>query len=64
LCEKFKGFNLYNLDETDIETLWPFIQYVNIRTSNGKVSNGNIKYKDGKAYKKVTGKASWVNSIF
>lgn len=64
LCKKFQGFNLYNLDETDVETLIPFIQYVNLRNSNGKTSNGNVKYKGGKAYKKVTGKTSWVNSIF
>jgi Zn-finger nucleic acid-binding protein len=64
LCERFQGFNLFNLDETDVETLIPFIQYVSLRNSNGKTRNGNMKYKDGKTYKKTTAKASWVNSIF
>lgn len=65
LCERFHGFNLYNLDETDIETLLPFIQYLRVKSLDGKSKNGNTKYKDGKQYKKVTAKqASWVNSIF
>jgi hypothetical protein len=64
LCKEFQGFNLHNLDETDVVTLIPFILYVNIRNSNGKASNGNVKYREGKAYKKTTAKASWVNSIF
>lgn len=64
LCKEFSGFNLYALDETDVETLIPFIVYVNMRNSGSKTRNGNIRYKNGKAYKKVTGKASWVNSIF
>jgi hypothetical protein len=64
LCEKFQGFNLFNLDETDVETLIPFIMYVNLRNSNGKTRNGKVKYRDGKAYKQTTAKASWVNSIF
>ena len=64
LCERFKGFNLYNLDETDVETLIPFIIYLNIRDSGGKTNDGIIRYKDGKAYKKANASASWVNSIF
>lgn len=64
LCTQFKGFNLYNLDNTDIETLIPFIQYVNLKNSKKAIRRKGIIYKNGKQYKKVSANASWVNSIF
>ena len=64
LCKAFSGFNLFNLDETDIETLIPFIEYMNLKNSKGTVKHGNIKYVNGKPYRKVNASASWAKNLF
>lgn len=60
LCKEFNGFNLYNIDETDVDSLIPFILYALVDKGKGAghhntPDEGEYIVINGKKYKKAAG---------
>jgi len=59
------AYTLEMLDECDIERLLPFyFANTQLLTEPTNLNEENIVIRDGKKYRKVTGKAEWVKNIF